>query len=306
MYLSEMMAKQPIVPYIREGDFAVRKPWSMAARRLLDYLLVYVQEGECLFHVDGEPYAFRSGEFCLIQPGSLNELEGRTNTITPFTHLDVFYDSLREERFPTRSGQVDLTSYRHLIQPRLNDLQGIDIPVRLRPKQPIPFRDLFIEMVECWQHRDPLMQLRAQSLATEVVLTILEDHTADLKQAERSAPQPLNWITSFLSFHLSEHLSVQEMAQRANLSPSRFSAKFKEQFGLPPHQYLMQLRIRHARELLSGSNHAMEEIAAYCGFADIHHFSKSFKKETGTTPGAFRKNGTAGAAAQTKSTEPSP
>ena len=55
MYLSEMLARQPIVPFIREGDFAVRAPWSVAARRLLDYLLVYIQEGECLFQVDGAP-----------------------------------------------------------------------------------------------------------------------------------------------------------------------------------------------------------------------------------------------------------
>ncbi|NBD26252.1 helix-turn-helix domain-containing protein [Paenibacillus sp. T1] len=286
-----MLARQPIVPYIREGDYAVRAPWSVAARRLLDYLLVYIQEGECLFQVDGVPYEFRGGEFCLIQPGSLTVLEGRTNSITPFVHLDWFYDEYREERFPTRPGQIDLAPYEHLLQPRLNDLQGIEIPVRLKPKQPVLLRDRFLEMVENWQRRDPLLQLRVQTLASEVLLAILEDHTADLKQAERSAPQPMNWITSFMSFRLSEPLAVHEMAARANLSPSRFSAKFKAQFGIAPHRYLLRLRIKHARELLAGSEHSIEEIAVYCGFADVHHFAKTFKKETGVTPGAFRKAG---------------
>ena len=41
----------PVVPYIREADFAIRKPWYTPPRRLLDYLLLYVQEGEC--QVDG-------------------------------------------------------------------------------------------------------------------------------------------------------------------------------------------------------------------------------------------------------------
>ncbi|QHT63810.1 helix-turn-helix transcriptional regulator [Paenibacillus lycopersici] len=283
------MAKHPIVPYIRESDFAVRKPWTVAARRLLDYLLVYIQEGECLFHVNDIAYEFRSGEFCLIQPGSLTVLEGKTNSITPFAHLDWFYDEAREERFPTRPGQIDITPYKHLLQPRLNDLHGIDIPVRLRPKQPIQLRDRFLEMVDCWQHRNPLMQLRAQTLGTEVLHAILEDHSEDLRLTEKSAPQPMNWITSFISFRLSEPLTVREMAARANLSPSRFSAKFKEEFGVAPHRYLLRLRIQHAKELLADSAHGMEEIAAYCGFADIHHFAKMFKKETGTTPGAFRK-----------------
>ncbi|WP_240547886.1 AraC family transcriptional regulator [Paenibacillus lignilyticus] len=287
MYLSEMMEKQPIVPYIRESDYAVRKPWLSAERRLLDYLLVYFQEGECVFQVDGIPYEFRRGDFCLIQPKSLNVLEGKTNTITPFAHMDFFYDSFREERFPTRSGQIDLEPYSHLIQPRLNDFHGVTIPVRLRPKHPIALRDKFLAMVECWQHRDPLMQLRAQSLGTEVILTILEDHT-DLKQTEKAAPQRMNWITSFLSLNLAEPLTVSEMAARASLSPSRFSAKFKEQLGVSPHRYLLQLRIHHAQELLTGSDNTIEEIAAYCGFADVHHFTKAFKKEVGDAPGHYR------------------
>ncbi|MFC5652788.1 helix-turn-helix domain-containing protein [Paenibacillus solisilvae] len=288
MYLSEIMVKHPVVPFIREGDFAVRKPWIYPERRLLDYLLVYFQEGECMFRVDGVDYEFRSGDFCLIQPGILNQLEGRTNTITPFVHLDVFYDSRREERFPTKGGQTDLSAYLHLMQPRLNDLTGIELPVKLHPKHPIAFRDTFVRMVECWQYRDPLMQLRAQSLATEIILTVLEDHT-DLRAAEKAAPQPLNWITSFFSFRLSEPLSVNEMARRANLSPSRFSAKFKEQFGIAPHRYLLGLRIHHAKELLATTDLQLHEIADYCGFADIHHFAKAFKNQVGAAPGAYRK-----------------
>ncbi|MFC0392466.1 AraC family transcriptional regulator [Paenibacillus mendelii] len=289
IYLSELIAKSPIVPYIRQSDFAIRKPWNSPERRLLDYLLVYIQEGECLFRVDGTEYALKSGDTCLIQPGSLTDLEGVSNTITPFAHFDLFYNPERENSFPTRAGQTDLSSYSHLLQPRLNDLQGIHIPVRLKPKQPIALRDKVLEMVECWQHRDTIMQLRAQSLATEILLIVLEDHT-DLTKAEQAAPQPLNWITSFFSFNLSEPITVPEMARRANLSPSRFSAKFKEEFGIPPHQYVRDLRIRHARELLETSDIRIDEIAAYCGFADIHHFSKAFKQAVGLAPGAYRKD----------------
>ncbi|WP_240546615.1 AraC family transcriptional regulator [Paenibacillus artemisiicola] len=291
MFLSELLVRHPVVPYVREGDYAVRTPWTVAARRLLDYLLVYIQEGECLFHVDGEPYEFRAGEFCLIQPGSLTVLEGKTNSITPFAHLDWFYDDFRETRYPTRPGQVDLAPYRHLLQPRLNDLQGVHIPVKLRPKQPVQLRDRFLEVVENWQNRSPLAQLRVQTLASELLLAILDDHTEGLKEAERAAPQPLSWVTSFMSFRLSEPLSVQEMAARANLSPSRFSAKFKAQFGVAPHRYLLRLRIQYARELLRHTAHSLEDIAAYCGFADVHHFAKTFKKEEGRAPGAYRSGG---------------
>jgi AraC-like DNA-binding protein len=287
MQLSELIAKQPVVPFIRESQFAIRTPWIMPERRLLDYLLIYVQEGECLFRVDHVEYHFKSGEFCLIQPNSLNYLQGITNTITPFAHFDIFFNPERENSFPTRAGQIDLSGYTHLLQPKLNDLYAFQVPVRLKPKYPLAMRDTFLQMVECWQHRDPLLQIRAQWLATEIVLTILEDHS-EKSPTFKTEPQSLNWITSFLSFHLSEPLSVAEMAKRANLSPSRFNTLFKQHLGLSPHQYLLNLRIEHAKELLETTLLRMEEIASYCGFADIHHFSKTFKKMTGISPGSFR------------------
>ncbi|WJH32324.1 AraC family transcriptional regulator [Paenibacillus sp. CC-CFT747] len=285
--LSEWMARHPIVPYIRESDYAIRLPWSYPERRLLDYLLIYIQEGECLFTVDGTDHFFASGEWCLIQPGSRNALKGLTSTITPFAHLDLFYNPIREQSFPTRAGQIDLSAYSELMQPRLNDMTGIHLPVRLVPRNPLAFRDRFLETIGCWMQRSPLQQLKAQSLATDLILTMLEDHT-DEESVSRTNPESLNGIPSFLSLRLSEPLSVAEMARRANLSPSRFTAVFRKRFGTSPHQYLLELRIRHARELLETTPLKLEEIAEYCGFSDIHHFSKAFKKRTGVSPGSCR------------------
>lgn len=283
------MAVKPIVPYIRESDYAVRKPWMMPERRLLDYLLVYVKEGRCRFVVDGVEHFFRDGQFCFIQPGSLNLLEGLTHTITPFVHMDIFYHPEREQSFPTRAGQTDLTPYRHLLQPRLNDMYGIEVPVKLQPRNPAKFRDAFLLLVECWQQRDPLMQLKAQHAATELVVDILEQYQT-VAQPLRPSPQSFNWIKSYFSLHLDESITIGELAKRASLSPSRFSALFKRRFGMAPHRYLLELRISHAKELLETTELSQEEIAAYCGFANIHHFSKTFKKKTGKPPGAFRQS----------------
>jgi len=285
--LNELISRMPVLPFIRQSDFAPRIPWRYPERRLLDYLLVYVQEGTFRVCADEEEYLFQPGEFCLIQPGSLVDLEGITNTITPFAHFDIFYHPNRELSFPTRAGQIDLSAYRHLLQPRLNDIYGIEVPVRLQPRNHSRFREKFILMVELWQQTDSLMQLKTQHLATEIVIHILEDHYQGKQDMHGFTPN-FNWITSYFSFHLSEPLSVREMAERANLSPSRFSALFKQRYGVSPHQYLMTMRINHAKDLLSTTELSQQEIASYCGFADIHHFSKTFKRLTATTPGQWR------------------
>ncbi|GGD65832.1 AraC family transcriptional regulator [Paenibacillus nasutitermitis] len=286
--MSDQLSSLPVVPFIRESDYAIRRPWNAPERRLLDYLLIYIQEGICQFAVDRQTYRFESGQLCLVQPGSLVALEGLTDTITPYAHLDIFYNEKREQSFATRPGQLDLSPYRDLMQPRFDQVFGIHVPVRLEVVNPKKFSETLIRMIELWQQHSTLMQLKAQLLASELVISILEAYDRENSFSTRNALDPFGWIVSYFSVHLNEPLSIQDMAGRANLSPSRFSALFKERYGVSPHQYLMDMRITHSRELLQGSTLSQEEIASYCGFADIHHFSKTFKKRTGLTPGDWR------------------
>jgi AraC-like DNA-binding protein len=277
----------PVVPYIREADFAVRTPWYTPPRRLLDYLLLYVQEGECQVVVEGEELLLGGGDFCLIQSNTLHSLRGLTETITPYVHLDIFYNPRREEGFPTRGGQVSLRSHSHLIQPRLSDLDWIGVPVQLHPHHPAQFRSTLLKMVEAWQSGDLLGRLEANHLAMTLLLSLFKQYGQAPAVTARQ-PHSLNWVPSYLSFHIGEPLSVADMARRANLSPSRFGVVFRRHFGLSPHQYFLRLRIEHAQELLRMTDLPQREIAEYCGFADVHHFSKAFKRITRLPPGAYR------------------
>ncbi|MDG0812771.1 helix-turn-helix domain-containing protein [Cohnella rhizosphaerae] len=285
--LADFIARHPIVPYIRQCDFAVRTPWHLAERRLLDYLLVYVQNGRCRFWVDGKAYLLEQGDFCLIQPNSTTVLEGLSNTVTPFAHFDLFYHPERENSFPTKAGQTVLTSYLHLLQPRLDELLGVSIPAKLQLRTASKFRDKFLQVVEHWQYRDPVMQLRAQSGMTELAIMLLEQHLAD-RPSLRTPQLTLNWITSYFSLHLDQNIGIEDMANRANLSPSRFNDVFKAQYGVTPHQYLLDMRIAHACDLLRNTDLSQEQIALYCGFADVHHFSKSFRRKLSMPPGRYR------------------
>jgi transcriptional regulator GlxA family with amidase domain len=58
--------------------------------------------------------------------------------------------------------------------------------------------------------------------------------------------------------------------------------------GLPPHPYLMQLRVERARELLEGTNLSITEIAFACGFASSQHLATVFRRALLTTPTEYR------------------
>jgi AraC-like DNA-binding protein len=280
--------ERSIFPYVRDASIPVRTAWYTARRRLLDYLIMYIQEGEMIARVEGRGYGFSAGDFCLIQPGELHTLEGPAHTITPYVHLDVFHNPERERSFVVRSGRVDVSDFGDLMQPRLQEAAGVSVPTRFVPQHPAQFRDTLLRAIGIWQRRDFLGQLEAQYLATGLVLFMLRGYSRGSSESS-GEPEFLNWITSYMSLHLSEPLSVSDMAARAGLSASRFSQVFRNRFGRPPHQFLLHLRIQRAQDLLHHTGLTMREISAQCGFSDVHHFAKTFKRLSGQTPGSYRR-----------------
>jgi transcriptional regulator GlxA family with amidase domain len=121
-----------------------------------------------------------------------------------------------------------------------------------------------------------------------LILSLLQSHTRGSAESSYQ-PEFLNWIVSFMSLHLSEPLRVADIARRAGLSPSRFSAVFRDRFGRPPHQFLLHLRIQRAQDLLKHTALTLQQVSDRCGFADVHHFARTFKKTTGQTPGSYRR-----------------
>ena len=284
-----MERREAIVPYVRDASFPVRTAWYTAPRRLLDYMLMYVQEGEVVARVEGCEHRCVAGDFCLVQPGELHTLEGPTHTISPYIHLDVFYNPARERSFVVRSGRVDISGHEALLQPRLQEAAGVRVPTKFAPLRRAEFRDTMLKTIGVWQRRDFLGQLESQYLATGLVLSLFQAYSNGSVESS-DQPEFLNWITSFMSLRLSEPLSVEDMARRAGLSASRFSSVFRDRFGRPPHQFLLHLRVQRAQDLLQHTSLTLREISSQCGFADVHHFSKAFKKITGRTAGSYRRS----------------
>ncbi len=90
----------------------------------------------------------------------------------------------------------------------------------------------------------------------------------------------------FMAEHYSEPLSLRQISRETSLSPFYFQRLFVENTGISPHDYLLQVRIRKARELLS-HGHDIADVALHTGFFDQSHLVRFFRRITGTTPGAY-------------------
>ncbi len=110
-----------INPYVRQSGNAVRGKWKLEERKLLDYLLVYIEKGEGLFRIDGKEYQATEKDLFWIPPDTIHYLEGISDImVCPFIHFDLIYRYPGSHwEFTIPGGKIDLSEYHSLMHPSI-------------------------------------------------------------------------------------------------------------------------------------------------------------------------------------------
>lgn len=109
------------------------------------------------------------------------------------------------------------------------------------------------------------------------------------KQAEQKYAKLLGGAVEYIhNNYANEEISLNTVATQVNMSPSYFSSIFSQEMGYTFIEYLTDVRMEKARELLRCSNKKSTEIAYEVGYKDSHYFGYLFKKTMGCTPKEFR------------------
>lgn len=98
----------------------------------------------------------------------------------------------------------------------------------------------------------------------------------------------LQTVLTFIREHLAQELSISQLAEQAGVSPAHFRRLFQSAMGMPPHRYVMNARLEHARDLLIQTDLPILHIALECGFSTQSHLTAAFKAAHATTPAQYR------------------
>lgn len=90
----------------------------------------------------------------------------------------------------------------------------------------------------------------------------------------------------YLKANYSENISLEQLSNLVNLKPLRLLRVFRKALGLPPHAYLVQVRITEAKKLLARGM-SIVDVAIETGFNDQSHLHRHFKRHVGVTPGKY-------------------
>ena len=85
-------------------------------------------------------------------------------------------------------------------------------------------------------------------------------------------------------------ITLDDIAKQLYRSKNDITRQFKKEYNITPHNYLLNLRIEKAKNLLVSSNKTLAEIANHLCFSSEYHFSNTFKKKVGVSPRDFRKS----------------
>lgn len=246
--------------------------------------IMYVNSGHHTLKIDGVPYAMEPGQMILYKPHSFHESHlpsTATLSVVSFeAELPEDFSFFYNRAIPLTGKQQQLLS--QIIS------QGV-VAFQMAPKD----RGLRGMVPRADMDAYTLQQLKNQ----------LELFLIDLyKTAEPTRPrtvavnqenfrnEQLNQAVAYMVSHLSENLTLSQIAEGCSMSVPKLKLLFREQCGCGPISYFIELKIRAAKEMICDSSMSFTQIAQQLGFNSVHYFSNLFKRKTGSTPSEYAKS----------------
>jgi len=128
--------------------------------------------------------------------------------------------------------------------------------------------------------------LQAQSLLLSAIADLVSGYS-DRKPRRQTPEGPVHAAKEFLLTHYQKQTRLEDLAGLCGFSPYYFLRAFRKTLGLPPFEFLTNIRVERAKELLA-KGLSISESAQLTGFYDQSHLHRHFKRIAGVTPGQYR------------------
>lgn len=268
LYTPSAFARASLVHLQEIGELQARRPHTSQREDLESYLFFIVCAGAGELEYGGQTWALKAGD-C------------------------VFLDCRRP--YAHRTGpQLWQLRWVHFTGPNLHAVyqkyaERGGRPV-LHPADPEPWQAVWQRLYELAGSEDHIRDMRlCESLTALLTLLMAESWNPG---AGRATPgkQSVQHIKDYLDRNFTAGIRLDDLAAKFYINKFYLTRVFKEQFGLSVQQYLQQVRVTHAKELLRFSDQTVEQIAAACGMPDPNYFARVFRRVEGVSPSVYRKS----------------
>ncbi len=209
---------------------------------------------------------------------------------------DGGYSVINGEKYPITAGSIRFHKPGDRVYSyRFYDIYVLHFSVDSEDKGKKVFADFpsFVKVNDI-EKAEALMKKAVSALVTQddfcclasvwSLLQILKDGGYERRESK------IDTIKKYIKQHMSQKITLSQLATAFYLHPVYLQRKFKEEMGITPSEYLKRVRISCAKTLLLTTDQSIEAIAEECGFCNTSYFIKQFKQESGLTPAQFRRD----------------
>jgi len=287
-YREFMDSKFPIKIEVKRNDsFPNNAPHSHEY-----FQICYVMKGTCLHIVNGKKAVLVKGDMFSVPPDYEHALEFFPGKEAEIAHID-FMPFLLDRGLVNFSNMKSLVNF-IFIQPfvEMND--------QLLPKLNLSFscqrevENLIVEMMKELQLKMEGYQLVVKSNLQKLLVIAGREYDRFIRHKREHGMmsvhhKSLEEAVAFIKEKYMFPIKLQDVAARAAMSPTYFSALFKLIYGKTFTEYLNETRLKEAMRLLQQTDRSVEDISLSTGYNHLTHFHRMFKKMTGVTPREYRK-----------------
>ena len=237
----------------------------------------YVAEGSCSVFIGHQVYRLKKGDFAVIPAGTVH----RTDYLSTGQNTKIILS------FSKRTAR-EIDQFLGESLTRLSLKPGrIRTPVQRQDAVNLVLNRMLYEYENQPYHAHSF----CKACLTELLISLIRYRSGEEENDGVVSPgdERIQAVAEYISEHLQEDLNLKMLGEIFALSPSHLSRTFHTVTGIPLREYLVNLRIQKAMELLMNTTKTVTEIADLCGFRDPNYFGDAFRKATGLSPRDYRK-----------------
>ena len=243
--------------------------------------IFYIFSGRGTLVINGKHYSFGPGFLCLVRPDDLTTFELDTdidlsNILFRRRVIDGFLSELKDENDFFSIFDADSPGHSSVIR---DQLYLIDSDRRIQAL----VREMRREYLRDDQNSGLMLKLHLVELL--IRMTRLSARNFSRKRRDVLAAYVLNRLEQ----NFAEPFDYQRAANELGITHFHLCNAYRKSCGETIGETLFRIRMKHAFRLLMETDKTVLEISSLCGFRDLSYFYRAFRKETGTSPGKFRR-----------------
>lgn len=282
--LSQVTYEQDLLPYhcfrthVQEGFPDILFHWHPELE------VNYVHAGTARYHVDSEFFNSTAGDIILIRPNALH-------SIHPIGHEEHLTDTLQFHLDMVTTAQVDRVGLHYLTPLQHNQYQFIPrLQADYEGYQPI--KACLMAIFEVTRTKGRHYELLLKAKLHELLYLLFYYRLVKVKLTDDSYRKnaKLRDVIDHINQHYQEPISIDQLAQIMGYSKTHFMTLFKQQTGSSAHDYVIQVRLQKAADLLTNTISPIVDIANEVGFNNLSNFNRLFKDYYQMPPSHYRKH----------------